>query len=106
MFLFRLRKLLSCCSKKKINSDNENLNPDSKNTILQATDSNNETKSTQTNECREYIYAAPCVVCMIECRTHAFYKCGHLCVCKQCCAELTNCPICRCVSESMQIYLS
>ena len=40
-----------------------------------------------------------CVVCMDENSTEIIVPCGHLCLCKNCCAQLlktrSNCPICR-----------
>ena len=44
-----------------------------------------------------------CAVCLVEHSTHAFYPCGHKCVCEQCCEQMMHpkrawravCPICR-----------
>ena len=40
-----------------------------------------------------------CVVCMDAKSTEIAVPCGHLCMCKDCCAQLlrsrSNCPICR-----------
>jgi len=64
------------------------------------------------------IFAAPpaprddppaCCACLVEPATHAFFDCGHRCVCADCAAEVMRreavCPICRApIDRAVQIY--
>ena len=38
---------------------------------------------------------AECVVCMDKPLEMVFVPCGHICVCEECSAQITRCPICR-----------
>ena len=54
--------------------------------------------------------ARECVVCFQGVGKVAGWvvlqPCGHLCVCKKCCAGLVECPICRqAVSGSLPVFL-
>ncbi len=47
-----------------------------------------------------------CVICQDNRSDMAFYPCGHLCVCYECCTKLDNkCPYCNCTTKySSRIY--
>jgi hypothetical protein len=57
------------------------------------------------NQMAEIHGSEECVVCWSSKRTHAFFPCGHMCVCNECANTIlrgnSKCPLCR--MESRQI---
>jgi hypothetical protein len=45
-----------------------------------------------------------CVVCLTLPSSMVFVKCGHLCCCPQCCANLKRCPVCRVVGSAIKVF--
>lgn len=61
------------------------------------------------NQMAEIQESEECVVCWSSKRTHAFFPCGHMCVCNGCADTIqrgnSKCPLCRMVSRQIaKIY--
>lgn len=47
---------------------------------------------------------ASCCVCMAERKTRLFTQCNHMCVCDNCVAGLSCCPICRTPGATVRVF--
>jgi hypothetical protein len=61
------------------------------------------------NQMAEKQESDECVVCWSSKRTHAFFPCGHMCVCNECANTIlrgkSECPLCRVASQQIiKIY--
>ena len=45
-----------------------------------------------------------CVVCLSLPSSMVFVKCGHLCCCPHCCANLKRCPVCRVTGTAIKVF--
>lgn len=43
----------------------------------------------------ENVMNEPCVICLDKPRDVVILECGHICICRRCGAQITECPMCR-----------